>query len=235
MFLPEAYYISLYLFAASIAAAPSPNPNFSDGQIPSLRIPREEVQAMKEGQTNPPGHIHRYVTLGKGSDAVSVPIVEADLNTLLDDEVGVRARSLAQRDNNCLYYSPLDGSCNINYCWRDKQGNYYTEYLTITGSDGQSDPKSLTGSNSSNLYLPAKYDDGFKHWFPYGHACSNSDTQIYTSHLYAGNIYDVAFVYNLRCDTCDFDGIKCKSSDLAATLVAYTNGGPAIIQCQLDG
>jgi len=47
MFLQEAFYIFLYLFATSTAAAPASNPDFGDKYLPSLRVSREEVQEMK--------------------------------------------------------------------------------------------------------------------------------------------------------------------------------------------
>jgi hypothetical protein len=116
MFLQRAFYISLYIFAVSIAAAPPPNPYFDESHLPSSSLSRDEVQAMREGQTYPPGYSHRYITLGEGSDAASEPIVEADPNILLDDENGVRARSLAAR-GNCQSRSSIGSTCFITYCW----------------------------------------------------------------------------------------------------------------------
>jgi hypothetical protein len=227
MFLQEAFYISLYLFAASIAVAPSPNPDFGDSHLPSLRISREEVQAMKESQTYPPGYIHKYVTLGEG---ISVPIVEADPNILLGDEDGVRARSLAPC-SSCLSIPNGSGNCNINYCWTGTDGNTYAEAITITGSNGKSNPTSVTSSNISNLYLSSTANTGYNHWFPTGHECSNDDTQMYTDHRLDPNGGGQSHVSQLQCDTCEFNGFVCRSSYLLNNLVAFAGGSAAQVNC----
>ena len=227
MFLQEAFHIFLYLFAASIAAAPSPIPDFDDSYLPSLRLSREEVQAMKEAQTYPPGYIHKYVTLGRD---ISVPIVEADPDILLNDADGVRARFLVPR-GNCLTLTPAGSSCNINYCWVDTDDNTHTEAITITGSDGRSNPTSVTSSNNTNLYLSGLFNTGYNHWFPTDHECSDDNTQMYTVHRLHELADGIAYVSNLQCDTCEFGDLVCRSSLLLNNLVAFTDGGAAQVQC----
>jgi hypothetical protein len=56
-----------------------------------------DIHSLRTLQTYPPGYIHQNITLGEGSDAVTVTIVEADFDILLDGEDGVRARSLTTR------------------------------------------------------------------------------------------------------------------------------------------
>jgi hypothetical protein len=228
----KAFYISHYLFAAFIAAAPSPNPDFDDSHLPSLRLPREEVQAMKKNQTYPSGYIHTYITFGKGSDAVSVPIVEADPNILLDDEDGVRARSLASRDGSfCTSFFTPFGYCTINYCWRGNNGVVYSEALTITGSNGESNPSSVTSSNDNNLSLDAALNNGYNHWFPQGHACSNSNTQIYTDHLLQTGITGIALINNLQCDSCIFNGLTCLTASLQNNIASWANSVALRARC----
>jgi hypothetical protein len=233
MFLQGAFHLSLYLFAASIAAAPSPNPDFDDSHLPSLRLPREEVQAMKESQTYPPGYIHQYVTLGEGSDAVTVPIVEADLNVLLDNEDGARARSLATRDQKCNMFSAAGSNCLINYCWTGTDGVVYSEWLSVLPGKkpASSNPKTVSTSNINNLYLSDTYNTGYNHWFPNGHECSNSDTQMYTKHRLADGVVGDAYVDGLQCDTCFFSSLECLSDFTGNNLVAFTGGTAVPIHC----
>jgi hypothetical protein len=228
----KVFYISHYLFAAFIAAAPSPNPDFDDSHLPSLRLSREEVQAMKEGQIYPSGYIHTYITFGEGSDALSVPIVEVDPNILLDDEDGVRARSLASRDGGSFcssFFTPF-GSCTINYCW-SVNGVIYSEALTITGSNGQSNPSNVASSNDANLSLDPNLNNGYNGWFPQGHACSNSNTQIYTDHLLQDGTSGTALINNLQCDACLFSGLTCLTTSLQSNMGAWSNGVPLRARC----
>jgi hypothetical protein len=228
----KAFYISYYLFATFIAAAPSPNPDFDDSHLPSLRLPWEEVQAMKEGQPYPPGYIHTYITFGKGSDAFSVPIIEADPSILLDDEDGVRARSLASRDGSfCSSFFTPFGSCTVNYCWIANDGEVYSEALTITGSNGPSNPTSLTSSNDNNLSLNTTLNNGYNNWFPQGHACSNSNTQIYTNHFLQDGINGIAVINNLQCNKCRFSGLTCFATSLQGIMAVWSNANVLAESC----
>jgi hypothetical protein len=234
MFLQAAFYVSLSLLAASVAAAPSPNPHFDDSHLPGLRLPREEVQAMKKDQTYPPGYVHRNITLGEGSDAVSVPIVEANLNILLDDDDGVRARSLVARDQ-CISYRASQGSCLINYCWTANNGTIYSEWLGITGGKvaASDNPIRMTTSNINTLSLSTTYNTGYNSWFPNHHECSDSDTMTYTNHYLANGVTGVAYLHGLQCDTCFFKSLGCMPNTGFASngLSAWSSSSAAPIYC----
>lgn len=214
MFLQGVLHISLYFLAASITTALLSSPDFDDSYLPRLRLSREEVQGMKEAQLYPPGYIHRYITLQGDSDAVSVPVVEADPNILLDDEDGVRARSLAPRDQ-CSTYNARRGVCFIIYCWQASNGTLFTAYLILKPdptNPKQGNPSGLSTSNINCLSLNTEYNTGYKHWFPNGHECSNHDTIIYTNHYLADGTKGVAWIHGLECDNCDFAGIGCMAN-----------------------
>ena len=227
MFLQKAFYISLYLFAASIATPLNPNPNFDDNQLPTLRLSREEVKAIKKRQTDPSDYIHEYNTLTGGK---STPIVEVDADILLNNNDGDRARSLAPR-GNCLPIPNGQGNCNINYCWTGTDGTQYTEAITISGSDGNSNPTTITTTNSANLYLSGLFNTGYNHWFPLGHECSNDNTETYTVHRLNEDGDGLAHITDLNCKTCDFGSLICSITMVTANLVAYTNGGAGEVPC----
>ncbi|KAF5984284.1 secreted in xylem 2 [Fusarium coicis] len=172
------------LFAAwtiSVAANPVADPLPDDSHLPNLRLSRREVQDLKENQKFPPGYVHKMVTFGTGEDTTTVPIVEADPDMLLDDENGIKARSLAPR-GSCFSFPMPSSGCMIDYCWIDSGGHTYSAAITIRGSNGQSNPSSVTSNDPANLSLNNVFNDGYNGWFPTGHECSNSDTQIYTDH-----------------------------------------------------
>jgi hypothetical protein len=223
MFLQKAFHTSLYLFTAFVAATPSPNPDFDDSHLPDLRLSRDEVQALKEAQIHPIGYVHKYITFGNGNDVVTVPIVEADVDILLDDEQGVKARSLAPR-GSCLSFPTPSTGCMIDYCWRDDQGVIYARAITITGSNGQSNPTSVTSNDPANLGFNEVYNNGYNGWFPRGHECSNSNTQIYTNHRLVSGVLGPAYVHHVRCENCNFRGVVCLSDLLKNNLIAYANG-----------
>jgi hypothetical protein len=226
MFLQEAFYISLCLFVAFITTLPNPNPDFDDSHLPSLRLSREEVQEMKERQIYPPGYVHKYITMGDKS----TPIVELDPDILLDDDDGVSARSLVPREV-CGTIAPTNTySCNINYCWLGTNRFPYTEAITITGSNGVSNPISVTTSNRNNLQLDPTYNNGEGHYFPTGHECSNDDTQMYTDHN-LNTSWAKAHVTDLDCYFCTFASLLGEGAMVNAGLVAYTNGGASEVAC----
>jgi hypothetical protein len=227
MFLQNAFYISLYLFAASIAILLNPNPDFDNNHLPTLRLSREEVQAIKKRQTDPPGYIHEYDTLTGGK---STPIVEVEADTLLNNNDGDRARSLAPR-GNCLPIPNGQGNCNINYCWTGTDGTQYTEAITIEGSDGSSNPTSMTTSNRANIYLSGLFNTGYNHWFPLGHECSNDNTETYTMHRMNEDEDSPAHITDLNCKTCDFGSLICSVALVNANLVASTDGGAGEVPC----
>lgn len=93
------------MLAAMVAATPiatTYGPDLSDtvieARFPETRLSREQVDYLKERQRQPAGTILNNVTFGSGEDTQIVPIVQADLDMLLDDEQGVKARALAARD-----------------------------------------------------------------------------------------------------------------------------------------
>jgi hypothetical protein len=215
MFLQEAFYIFLYLFAASTAAAPPSN-------LPSLRLSLSEVQAMKEAQTHLPGYIHDYISLG----GRSVPVVEADPDILLDGEDGHRARARSL-NGACRSFTNAAGSCNLNYCWTDINNIVYTETLTITGSNGQTNPTNVESSNTVHLQLDSSLNTGYRGWFAKGHECSNSDTVIYTNVYYNGLTNKVVSLNRLACDTCSGSTtLICNGGDttLQNNIAIYPNG-----------
>jgi hypothetical protein len=228
----KALYMTNYLFAAFIAAAPFPNSGPDESHLPSRRLSVEEVQAMKERQIYPSGYIHTNITFGKGSDAFSVPIIEADPNVLLDNDDGVRARSLAARQGTfCTTFFTPFGSCTINYCWYDSSGGIYSEFITITGSDGISNPTGVTSSDGSILSLDPNLNNGYNNWFPQGHACSNSDTQMYTDHLSQSGVTGIALVGNLKCSSCTFGYFQCQTASLQGNMGSWSNGVPVFHEC----
>jgi hypothetical protein len=221
IFLQEAFYVFLYLFATSTAAAPASNPDFGDKYLPSLRVSREEVQEMKEAQTHLPGYIHDYISLG----GRSVPVVEADPDILLDDEDGHRARARSL-PGACQSLTNAAGSCNLNYCWTDINNDVYTETLTITGSNGQSNPSNVASSNTAHLALDPRLNHGYNGWFGKNHECSNRDTVIYTDVYYNGAMNNVLSLNWLECDTCYYGSFVCNFGDttLLNNIAIYTNG-----------
>ena len=81
-----------------------------------------------------------------------MPVVEADPDILLDDEDGHRARARSL-PGACQSLTNAAGSCNLNYCWTDTNNDVYTETLTITGSNGQSNPSNVASSNTAHLAM----------------------------------------------------------------------------------
>jgi hypothetical protein len=230
VFLQEVFYISLYLFAAFITATISPNLDFDDSHLPSIRFSREEVQALKEAQTYPPGYIHDYISFGNSSDAISVPLIEPDYDIFLSDKDGVRARSLAPR-GGCISAASRVGSCKVNYCWKYR-GDTFTGHLTLHGGGLESNPRDIKPSNDFYLDLNRELNNGYKHWFPEHQDCTNAiGATIYTNHLLAmrhtGSTYGVAHISGLQCGDCEFRGLDCQDEELKNNLVAfyYTAGG----------
>ena len=151
-------------------------------------------------------------------------------NPDFDNNDGDGARSLAPR-GNCLPISNGQGNCNINYCWTGTDGTQYTEAITISGSDGNSNPTSMTTTNSANLYLSGLFNTGYNHWFPLGHECSNDNTETYTVHRLDEDGDSPAHITDLNCKTCDFGSLICSIAMVTANLVAYTNGGAGEVPC----
>ncbi|RBA14861.1 hypothetical protein FPRO05_13077 [Fusarium proliferatum] len=214
------------LFAAWTISADAntvADPLSEDAHLPNLRLSPREVQDLKDNQKFPPGYVHKMVTLGTGKDAKTVPIVEADPDMLLDDKRGVKARSLAPR-GSCFSFPLPSSGCMIDYCWIDSGGHTYSAAITIRGSNGQSNPSSVTSNDPSNLSLNNVFNDGYNGWFPTGHECSNSDTQIYTDHRWSAGILGTAYVNRVRCDNCNFGFLRCPSNFLQNNLIAYSNG-----------
>ncbi|KAG4255524.1 hypothetical protein BFJ72_g15245 [Fusarium proliferatum] len=214
------------LFAAwTIAAAANPvaDPQPDDAHLPDIRLSPLEVRALKEAQKYPPGYVHKIVTLGTGENAKEVPIVEADPDMLLDDEKGIKARSLAPR-GTCFSFPAASSGCMIDYCWKDNDGNTWSRFIIIRGSNGQSNPSAVTSSDTNRLSFNSIYNDGYNGWFPEGHECSNSDTQIYTDHRLSTGILGTAYVNRVRCDNCNFGFLRCLSDSLKNNLIAYSNG-----------
>jgi hypothetical protein len=176
---------------------------------------------MKEAQTQLPGYIHGYISLG----GRSVPVVEADPDILLDDEDGRRARARSL-PSACQSMTPASGSCNINYCWTDKNNDVYTETIAITGSNGKSNPSNVQSSNTAHLQLDASLNDGYNGWFPKNHECSNRDTIIYTEVYYNRAMNNVVSLNSLECDTCSYGTFVCNFGDdtLLNNIAVYTNG-----------
>ncbi|KAF5684379.1 secreted in xylem [Fusarium denticulatum] len=229
-------WVSLFTaWAISVAANPAGDfPRGAqpvDAHLPDRRLSPSEVQALKEAQIYPPGYIHKRVTFGEGKDAVEVPIVEADVDMLLNNEKGVKARSLAPRGACFSFPTPPRGSCMIDYCWRDDNGVIYSRGITITGSNGSSNPSSVTSNDPTNLSFNPIFNDGYNGWFPYGHACSNSNTQIYTDHRLLPGLSGVAYVDHVRCENCNFRNVNCLSNSLKNNLIAYSNGVGSQSRC----
>nr|ARR28600.1 secreted in xylem 2 [Fusarium oxysporum f. sp. cubense] len=224
MFLKGVLVAMFAAWTISVAANPVADPQPNDARLPDVRLSPLEVQAMKEAQKHSPGYIHRMVTLGTGENAIEVPIVEADPDMLLDGEKGMRARSLAPR-GTCFSFPATSSGCMIDYCWKDNHGNTWSRFVTVRGSNGQSNPRSVTSSDTNKLSFNTQFNDGYGGWFPEGHECSNSDTQIYTNHfLYEGGV-GTAYVNRFRCDNCNFGFLRCLSDNLKNNLIAYANGG----------
>jgi hypothetical protein len=150
-----------------------------------------------------------------------VPIVEADPNILLDDEDGHQARRRVL-PSACQSISNGQGYCNIGYCWTDSDGSVYSEAITITGSNGKSNPSSVTSSNTAHIQLDPTLNTGYNGWFAKGHECPNSDTEIYTDHLYDGSMDYVTFLKFLECETCFYGIFACKNESLVNNIVSYT-------------
>jgi len=231
MFLQKVIHISL-LFVTITTAVPSPFSEFEDRHLPGLRLPRERVEKLKLVQRNPPGHVYRKITLGRGDDALTVPVVEMNLDILRDDEHGALARSLAPR-GSC--YSRQENSepehCNIAYCWKDASGTVYNEFITIQGSDGQSNPINVWSSNGGYLTLDAIHNDGYHGWFEQRHECSNDNTMIWTDHRWDTGSMGLARVDHVDCKTCEFGGVYCQTEQLRGNLAALANGIEPETQC----
>lgn len=196
---------------------------------------------MKENQENSVGQILNYVTLpvnaiGNRSETQTVPVVQGDPNVFLDNDDGLRARSLAPR-GSCIVWGGTSQSCAITYCWSGTDGSVYTAHLTVGGSNGQSNPTSMTSSNT-NYMGPYEYNTGFGGWFRSSrHECSNSDTILGTTHRISrqGNtlqLYNAhnAFVDHFRCDNCGFGGVSC-DGNLLNNLLVFTNGQATGVTC----
>lgn len=234
MFLLGTISICLSLFTA-IAAAVSENNNDPITTTPDLRLTPEEVEKFKAHQIHEPGYIHGYTTFGEGANKVSVPIVEGDYDIFLENEQGIKARSLAGRGlaGSCLSFTAPPGDCLINYCWRGTGPLELTfsQTIRISGSNGQSNPTLVESSDTRYLRLTGS--DGYNGWFPRGHECSNSNTQIYTDHLLQGNVFGEAYVDRVRCENCNFRNLYCPeaSSPLKNNLIAFSNGVASQSSC----
>jgi hypothetical protein len=221
-------HISLLFMAITTAAPQNPPPfdELDDSHLPSLRLPREQVDKLKLRQRNPPGHVYRNMTLGKGDDALTVPLMEMDLDILCDDEHGALARSLAPR-GTC--YSRQENSepeyCNIAYCWKDVNNVVYNEFITIQGSDGESNPINVWSSNGNYLILAHTQNTGYNGWFEEGRECSNDNTMMWTGHFWStASGYGTARVDHVDCKTCEFGGVYCPAPELQGNLAALANG-----------
>jgi hypothetical protein len=230
MILCNVIYITLCI-CAGIDAVAFPQPK-NEG-LPSARLTRQQVQDLKDSQIYSPGHIHRNLTFGKGDSIRTVSIVEADCDILLpdNDRDGMKARSLAPR-GQCLNFPSLTGGCVINYCWENSAAFTYSEAVYIDGSNGKSNPSSVAVTNTQNIWFDKSFNTGYNGQFPKGHECSNSNTEIFTDHVWAKDIYGVAWVDDVRCDTCDFGKLNCESgSALQENLQAYTTGASSWSMC----
>jgi hypothetical protein len=223
MYLQAAFYISLSIFAALITTTPSLSLSSDHSYLPSLRLPREAVQELRIVQPYPPGHVYMNITLGRGQDAMTVPVVEADPAIFLDDVDGVRARSLVPR-GQCMSFSLPGVNCLINYCWRGYDDVIYSEYITIYGSNGWSNPSRVSSSNLNKLSFNILLNDGYGNWFPLGHECSNDNTMINTNHRMQENLLGNARVDHVRCDSCNFRGLTCSTAALRYNLAVFSNG-----------
>jgi hypothetical protein len=238
MLLQRAFNIFLYLHIASIAIALSLNRSFGDGHLPSLHNPREEMQTINEDGTYPPGYIHKYITLGEGINAVTVPVVEAELP---DIEEGVQSRSVAT-PGNCKTYTPRRGICFIIYCWIDNTGDVQSGYIAIMPGKNHktpraSDPIEMVSSNMNTISLSYNYNTGKNHWFAKGHACSNSDTLTYTNHYLSDSVTGVAYVDHLECDSCifqDFGCVRGTGFSSGSQAVAWSSSSAVEYNCILN-
>ena len=234
MFLQKVIHISL-LFMTITIAAPQNSPSFDefdDSHLPSLRLPREMVEKLKLVQRNPPGHVYRNITLGRDNDALTVPVVEMNLDILRDDRHGALARSLAPRGtcyNRQVNSQP--GYCDIAYCWKDSAGTIYNEFIRIQGSNGNSNPVNVWSSNGGYLTLDSVHNDGYHGWFEEGHECTNDNTMIWTNHLWQQGAMGLARVDHVDCNGCDIGGLYCASTELNGNLVALANGLAPDVQC----
>ncbi|KAF5688794.1 secreted in xylem 2 [Fusarium circinatum] len=221
------------LFAAwtiSAAANPVAEPQPNDARLPDVRLSPLEVRALKEAQKYPPGYIHKRVTLGTGKNAKEVPIVEADPDMLLHGEKGIKERSLAPR-GSCFSFPASSSGCMIDYCWLDNDGNTWSRFIIISGSNGRSNPRSVTSSDTSKLSFNSIFNNGYGGWFPEGHECSNSDTQIYTDHSLSAGIKGTAYINRVQCNDCNFGFLRCLSDSLKNNLIAYSNGVSSQSSC----
>ena len=235
MLLQAVVHISLYLFAASVAAVPSPKPDFDENHLPRMRLPKGQVEAMKRDQSYPPGYIHNYVTFGEGSNAITVPVVEGDPAILLDAEDGIQARDTAP-SQQCLSFTSKTFSLII-YCWVDNSNTLHTAWLKIIpGPDPEtSNPISIVSSDIQHLSLNPNYNTGYDGWFPKNHECSNSDTIIYTNHYLSDTSQGVAYVSGLQCNDSVFSGFGCVVNtgfnSNNNNLKAWSSTSPVIWSC----
>ena len=233
MLLQAAVCISLFSFAASVAAVPKPD--FDENHLPRMRLPREQVEAMKRDQSYPSGYIHAYVNFGEGSNAMTVPVVEGDPAILLDDEDGIRARDVTP-SAQCLTLTSIK-SCLIMYCWKDNNNALHSEYLSITPGKNpvKSDPTSIRSSNINMLSLASrKYNTGNNDWFAENHACSNSNTIMYTNHYLSDTSQGVAYVSGLECNNCVFSGFGCVSGtgfSSSNNLHTWSSNSASVMSC----
>jgi hypothetical protein len=228
MLLQRAFNIFLYLYPASIAVALSLNRTFGDGHLPSLRNPREETQTINQDGTYPPGYIHKYITLGEGINAITVPVVEVELP---DNEEGLQSRSVAT-PGYCSQYTPRSDLCFIIYCWLDNTNNLQSGYIAIAPGEknaGSSNPVEMVSSDMNIISLSYNYNTGYNHWFAKGHTCSNSDTITYTNHYVSEKITAVAYVDHLECNSCIFQTFSCLKS------TGFSSGNQAIAWSSSSG
>jgi hypothetical protein len=209
MLLQAVVYISLYLLTASVAAVPSPKPDFNENHLPRMRLPQGQVEAMKQDQSYPPGYIHNYVTFGEGSNTTTVPVVEGDPAILLDTEDGIKARDIAP-SLQCFTFNSKT-YCLIIYCWVDNSNTLHTAWFGIIPGPNPvtSNPKSILSSDIQHLSLNPEYNTGYNGWFPKNHECSNSNTMIYSNHYLSDTSKGVAYISGLQCNNCIFSGLGC--------------------------
>ena len=232
--------IWLAFFYRPVLSTPAPlnvdNLTPHDGFLTvNTRLSKDEVQAMKRELASPPGTILNYVSLPidperlTTNDTKLVPVVQGDPDVFLDDEHGVKARSLAAR-GSCVVWSRISGQCSITYCWSGVAG-IYTAHVTIEGSNGQRNPSNMYSSNPFYLVNWPFWNNGWGGWFRQGHECSNSNTEIGTLHrttaeggpLEQGINAAGAVVDHAQCDNCVFSNVKCQGV-LLNNLVAFTQG-----------
>lgn len=100
---------SLMAFPGTLGAPTDPKALTDEDGLPTLRLSRGEVDDLKRAAVHLPGHVHSYVNLGKRS----IPMVEADPEMFLDDEVGAQRRALAPR-GSCFRIPSIRNSCYIS-------------------------------------------------------------------------------------------------------------------------